>query len=136
MTQRAIPPLKKLIEPIDNLTQANLAEIRKKALRHGAWFKVLDRTERAILSLTIRCVERIKSPRLAEIVRTILIKLRDAMKGKVERIMETTGCQLAQKLSQVAQSWGNMSAQGWAKDLNFIQYLAITLMNTPAMFRI
>jgi len=136
VTQRANLLLKKLIETTGDLTQANLAEIRNKALRHGTWFRVLDRTERAILSLTIRCVERIKSPRLAEIVRTILGKLGDAMKGRVERMMETTGRQLAQKLSQVAQSWGNRSAQGWARDLNLIQYLTITLMNTPAMFRV
>jgi len=136
VTQRAIPPLKKLIETTGDLTPANLAEIRNKALRHGAWFRVLDRTERAILSLTIRCVKRIKSPRLAEIVRAILSKLRDAMKGRVERIMETTGRQLAQKLSQVARSWGNRSAQGWAEDPNFMKYLTIMLMNTPAMFRV
>jgi len=136
VTQRTIPLLKKLIETTADLTQANLAEVRNKALRHGAWFRVLDRTERAILSLTIRCVGRIKSPRLAEIVRAIVGKLRDAMKGRVERIMETTGRQLAQRLSQVAQSWGNISAKGWTEDLNFIQYLTITLMNTPAMFRV
>jgi len=136
VTQRDILPLKKLIETAGDLTQANLAEIRNKALRRGVWFRVLDRTERAILSLTIRCVERIKSPRLAEIVRAILSKLREAMKGRVERMMETTGRQLAQKLSQVAQSWGNRSAQGWAKDPNFIQYLTIALMNTPSMFRV
>jgi len=112
-----------------------LVGLRNKALRRGAWFRVLDKTERAILNLTIRCVERIKSPRLAEMVRTILSKLRDAMKGRVERLMEAVGFQLAQNLSKIAKTWGNESATQWAEDIGFIRYLVVVKMNDNALFR-
>lgn len=113
-----------------------LAEIKKKALRRRAWFKVLDETERAIVSLTIRCVERIKSPKLANIVTAIVTKLMDAMASQVERLKETVGRSLAQNLAKIALAWGNSSAKSWVEDQNFIQYLVIMRINTPRMFQV
>jgi len=112
-----------------------LAEIKRKALRRRAWFKVLDGTERAIVSLTIRCVERIQSPKLAKIVTAIVTKLKDAMTSQVERLKETVGCSLARKLSFIAQSWGYILASKWVWDSGFSQYLAVMHMNTPGMFK-
>ena len=112
-----------------------LVNIRRKAVRRRAWFRVLNRVERAIVTLTIRCVERIRSPRLAEIVKAIMIKLKEAMKSQVKRTIETVGRSLAQRLSQVVQAWGNISARRWAKDPSFMQFLAIMYVNTPRMFK-
>jgi len=112
-----------------------LVSIRNRALRRGAWFQVLSRTERAIVSLTIRCVERVRSPKLAMILRSIVSKLKEAMKSKVEQAMETTGLQLAQNLGRIAQAWGNKSAAQWAKDMGFLRYLAVVRMNENPLFR-
>lgn len=112
-----------------------LTNIRRKALRKRAWFKVLNRAERAIISLTIRCVDKIKSPKLAHIITAILAKLKEAMESKVKKLMKTAGCALAQKISKIARTWGNILAFQWARDIGFIQYLAVMQINTPAMFQ-
>jgi hypothetical protein len=49
--------------------------------------------------------------------------------------MREVGCGLAEKLSLIAQGWGNKSASDWTEDPSFVQYLAITYMNTPAIFK-
>ncbi len=113
-----------------------LVDVRRKALRQRAWFKVLNRTERAIISLTIRCVDKIKSSKLANIITAIMTKLEEAMESKVKRLMETIGCALAQKISEIARTWGNNLALKWAKNIGFIQYLAVMQINTPKMFQI
>ena len=113
-----------------------LVEIQRRAMRRRVWFKALDRAERAIVTLTIRCVDRIRSQKLAEIVKAIVAKLREAMKGRVKRLMEKVGRQLAQKLSQIAKDWGNVLAVQWAEDPGFVQYLAIMHMNTPRTFQL
>ena len=117
------------------LTQVDLASIKQRAMRKRVWFRVLSRAERTIVSLTIRCVERIRSPVLARIVTAIVHKLTDALKGVVERLMETVGRLLAEKLSRVARAWGNLSAGGWAEDPGLVQYLTIMHMNTPRVFQ-
>lgn len=113
-----------------------LLEIQRKALRRRIWFKVLDKVERAIISLTIRCVDSVRSPKLAKILKAIVIKLREAMKGKVYKLMEKVGLPLAKKLGAIARSWGNLSALSWARDSRFIHYLTIMHMNTPTFFKV
>jgi len=112
-----------------------LVEVRRKALRRRAWYRILDGAERAIVSLTIRCVEKIRSPKLAEIVTAIVTKLKDAMTSHVEKLKETVGRSLARKLSFIAQSWGYIMASKWVWDSGFSQYLAVMHMNTPRMFK-
>jgi len=92
--------------------------------------------ERAVVSLTIRCVDRIRSVKLAIIVKAIVDKLNDAVKGGVERLMETVGRLLAQKLSGIAVGWGNKSAENWMEDRGFIQFLAVSHMNTLGLYRV
>lgn len=103
-------------------------------MRRGVWFRVLNRGERGIIDLTIDCVERIRSLKLARIVVMIVNKLMDAVKGKLWRLMAEVGRPLAQKLSRIVRSWGNKSAVRWAWDLSFVRYLTVTYMNMPAMF--
>jgi hypothetical protein len=56
------------------------------------------------------------------------------MKSQMEKLAETVGCKLAQKLSLIATTWGNRSALRWAKDPNLFIYLAVELMNMPKRF--
>lgn len=117
------------IMPDTSIPVDKLVEIRRKAMRRRIWFRVLDRGEQAIVSLTIRCVKKIQSPKLAQIVTNIVAKLRQAMKSSVKQIVETVGRSLAQKLSRIAQAWGNKCAILWAEDPSFIQFLAIMQIN-------
>jgi len=120
----------------DILSVGRLVEARRTALRCGVWFRVLNRIERGILDLTVRCVDRIRSARLAKVVTAILIKLKLAMESAVERMVRVVGRSLAQKISNIALSWGNVSASQWAEDSAFARYLAVTQMNTPRLFQI
>jgi hypothetical protein len=112
-----------------------LSEIRNKALRRRVWFAVLNRTERAIVNLVIKCVRNVRSIKLAKIVDTVVNKLRDSMKGQVEKMMEKFGRPMARKISRLAQLWGNSSAASWIEDPDFFQYLVINHINSPNIFK-
>lgn len=118
------------------LTKGALAKIRSKAIRRGVWFKVLSGAERAYMGLAIRVVERVRSFLLAKVLTSILKKLLSAMESRVARIMREVGRPLAQKLSRIAQKWGNKPAVKWTDDHGFIQYLAVTHINTPATLNV
>ncbi len=118
------------------VTRDMLVSVRRMAIRKRVWFKVLSRMERAVVSLTIRCVDRIRSAKLAIIVKAIVDKLNDAVKGGVERLMDTVGRLLAQKLSGIAVGWGNESACHWVEDYGFIQFLTVNYMNTPSLYSV
>ncbi|MCK4952429.1 hypothetical protein KAS14_01390 [Candidatus Bathyarchaeota archaeon] len=92
----------------NSITVMQLVEIQRKAMRRRVWFKVLERTERAILQLTILCVNRIRSPKLTKIVKDIVVKLKEAMKGRVKKLTKL-GRKLALDLSQIALNWGRFS---------------------------
>jgi len=88
-----------------------------------------------LMNLVIRVVDRVRSLILAKLLNSAVKKLLEAMESEVVCMMRTVGRQLAQKLSKIAESWGNESAVGWAEEPGFIQYLAVSCMNTPAMFK-
>jgi hypothetical protein len=112
-----------------------LAKLRVRALRRGVWFRVLTRGERAQMELTMKVVKRIRSLFLAKVLTNIVEKLLDAMESKVSRLMREVGQPLAQKLSSIAQKWGNSSAVSWTADSGFMRYLTIMYMNTPSIFK-
>lgn len=109
---------------------SELASIKQRAMRKGVWFRVLGKVERAIIDLTIKCVQKVRSSKLTKIVATIVNKLTDASKNRLKKLMDEVGRSLAQKLIQIAQKWGNKSAVHWAEDYAFIQYLAITYVSS------
>ena len=117
------------------LSRFELTKMKVRAIRRGFWFKVLSRTERASIDLTIKVVERVRSLLLARVLGAIIRKLLDAMESRVAQVMREVGRGLAEKLSRIAQNWGNKSARHWTEDPSFVQYLAVTYMNTPAMFK-
>jgi hypothetical protein len=117
------------------LGKNELTKIKAKAMRRGSWFRVLTRAERAQMELTMRIVKRIRSFILARVVTSIVKKLLNAMESKVVRLMREVGRALAQKISRIAQKWGNKSASQWAADPGFAQYLTINCINKPTSFR-
>ena len=112
-----------------------LLGIRRKAIRSGIWFKALTKSERAILDLIPRCVDKLRSPKLIDIVAKIIVKVKNALKSPVISLMEQIGRPLAKRLSRIAQRWGNKTAKEWAEDQSFIRYLTITKMNDIPAFR-
>jgi hypothetical protein len=109
-----------------SLTREALTKLRLKALRRGAWFRDLKHSERKLLNLTIRVVEKVRSFLLAKIVSRLVCKLCEAMESRVFRLMRTEGRSLAEKISKIGEAWGNRAAKSWAKDNGFIQYLTVT----------
>jgi len=118
------------------LTRRKLSNIRTKAVRQGIWFRVLSRAERVYMELAMKVVERVRSRLVAKLLTSIIEKLLDATRTKVSCMMKEIGQAWAQKLSRIAQNWGNVSASRWVKNRGFIQYLAVTYMNTPTMFKL
>jgi hypothetical protein len=119
------------------LTREALAKVKLKALRYGVWFRKLSRDERTLMELVIRVTDKVRSFILARLLSQILNKLVEAMGGvqavigEVAHKMKTDGLRLAQRLSQIAQSWGNRSAATWPTDLGFVRYLAVMCINRP-----
>jgi hypothetical protein len=103
-----------------------ISVIKKCALRRGIWFRALSRVERGVLDLTARYVDCIRSTKLAKVVTAILEKLKLATESVVDRLVRTIGFPLAQKISDIAVSWGNCKAFEWANDLAFAKFLVIS----------
>lgn len=112
------------------LTRQGLMKIRSRARREGAWYKVLSRAERAIVDLTIKCVEKVRSPILAKtiskILRRIMKTLSEGFLDKAEKI----GHDIAKKLCKIGEAWGNNDASKWNHDEGFVKFLGVTALNT------
>jgi hypothetical protein len=111
------------------LTREALAKLRLKAVRRGVWFRDLKHSERKLLDLTIKVVQRVHSFILAKLVSRIVCKLCEAMESRILRLMKTEGRTLAEKISKIAEAWGNRAAKSWAKDSGFIQYLTVSRLS-------
>jgi len=104
--------------------------IKTRALRRRVWFKATSRLERGIVDLTIRCVERIRSPVLAgilsEIVRRILRALENGFLKRAEKI----GAKIAERVCGFALAWGNNTASSWKHDPSFVRFLGVNAVNS------
>lgn len=131
-----IPP--KDLQSVQNqgaLTRSKLVNLRAKAIRRGIWYRVLTRAERAYIELTIKVINVVRSHFLGKVLTSVIRKLLNAMESKVACFMREAGRPLAQKISRIAQNWGNASASQWVKNRGFIQYLAVTYMNAQSVFK-
>ncbi|MBS7633227.1 hypothetical protein KEJ15_06390 [Candidatus Bathyarchaeota archaeon] len=112
-----------------------ILSIRQRALRSRIWFKALNSAERAILTLAPKCVDAIKSPLLVDAVAKIIVKVAEALRSPLERFRSQVAAPLAEKISLIAQKWGNTQAKDWAFDKGFVQYLAVCKFNDVTVFR-
>ncbi len=111
------------------LGRKNLLDLKLKALRCGTWFRVLSRIDRALVDLTLKVADRIRSFTLARNILSIVKKLEEAVKSRVLYATKHVGFPLARKLSLVAQRWGNPFAKSWMSDLSFARFLAVMHIN-------
>jgi hypothetical protein len=102
-----------------------LAKVRSKAKRRRIWFRCLSKVERDILDLTIKYVEKPKSPRFIDMLAKIVVKVKASLMRPLQMLMARVGKPLARKLSMIARSWGNKDAEEWAEDESFARYLTV-----------
>jgi len=117
------------------LTKTQLIKLRLKAMRAGVWFRALPRIDRVLVDLTISVASSIRSATLAKNILTVMTKLEGLIESSLLRAFREVGLPLAQKLSSVAQKWGNIFANSWASDVSFIKFLAVMHINEPKTFK-
>jgi hypothetical protein len=117
------------------LNKTQLIKLRLRAVRAGVWFRALPRIDRALLDLTIKVASSIRSTTLAKNILTVTRKLDGLLESSLLRAFRGVAHKLAQKLSLIAQKWGNISAETWASDISFMKFLAAMHINEPKIFK-
>lgn len=116
--------------PSNIITTNQLSKLKLKAIRAGVWFKALPRLDRVLVDLTIKVADSIRSSLLAKSIFEVVTKLEHLFEGKFIRLARTVGQKLAEKVSLIAQAWGNLTAKSWSTDHSFAVYLAVMQANT------
>jgi hypothetical protein len=116
------------------LNRGQLVKLRLKAMRSGVWFRALPRIDRALVDLTIKVACEIRSCTLAKSLLTVVRKVEGLMENKLLRVVREIGLPVAQKLSLIAQKWGNAAAKNWVSD-GFAKFLAVLALNEPVLFK-
>jgi uncharacterized membrane-anchored protein YjiN (DUF445 family) len=111
------------------MTRQDLVRIKSRALRTRVWFRALSKVERAIIDLTIKCVEEIRSLTLENTISSIIDKMLESLENRFLSKVEKAGRILAENLGNIAQRWGNKTASNWKRDKNFIIYLGVNRIN-------
>jgi len=106
-----------------------LNSVKGRALRKRMWFRICNRLERGILDLTIRCVDVIKSSRLALVVGRLVCRILKACRSTFLMQVARMGRGLAETRSKIAISWGMGEASNWVGDKDFIRYLGVNAVN-------
>ena len=117
------------------LYKTQLMKLKLKAIRAGVWFKALPRIDRALVDLTIKVANSIRSTTLAKNILAVTSKLDGLLESSLLRAFRGVAHKLAQKLSSVAQKWGNLYASNWAVDVSFVKFLAVMHINEPKAFK-
>ena len=117
------------------LNKKQLIKLRLRAVRAGVWFKTLPRIDRALVDLTIKVASSVRSTTLAKNILAVTRKLEGLLESSLLRAFRGVAYKLAQRLSLIAQKWGNASAKNWAVDLSFIKFLATMHINGPKTFK-
>jgi hypothetical protein len=117
------------------LNKAQLVKLKLKAMRAGVWFRALPRIDRALVDLTIKVASNVRSVTLAKSLLAVMRKLEGIMESRLSRALREVGFPLAQKLSLVAQKWGNTSAKSWSSDSSFVNFLGVMHINEPKTFK-
>jgi hypothetical protein len=119
------------------IDKAQLVKLRLKAMRFGVWFKALRRIDRVLFDLTIKVVRyTVRSVALVKSIRVVMGKLEGLLESGLSRVIREVGFPLAQKLSSLAQKWGNTSANEWSSDSSFVSFLVVLSINEPKTFKL
>lgn len=105
-------------------------QIKTRSLRQRVWFNTLSKVERAIVDLTIKCVERVRSNILARTVSTIVKKLLKCLDEGFMTRAEKVGYAIAEKICTLGESWGNETCSTWKYEKSFSRFLGVNALNT------
>lgn len=111
-------------------TRQDLVIIKSRALRTGVWFRALSKVERAIIDLTIKCVDKVRSTVLARTISTIVSKILQSLEEDFMTRAERIGHEIAERLCTVGERWGNKACSTWKCDKCFIEFLGVSVLNT------
>ena len=111
------------------LNRMQLLRFKHKAMRAGVWFKALLRIDRALVDLTIKVAENIRSHYLAKCILAVVGKLEGLLESSVLSSLRLVGRPLAEKISLIAQKWRHASAKNWATDESLAVFLAVMHTN-------
>ena len=109
-----------------------LVGLRRRALRRGLWYGVLDSLDRGFYNLTCVVVDRVESETLSRVLLGIVLKLRDALKGEFARLVESLGVRRAWEAAGSAVEWGYGAAWAWRRDMGFARFLAVVEFYAPS----
>ena len=109
------------------ITSQHIRRVKIIALRNGRWFK-LHPGERAIINLTIKILNYIRS----ELLIKILLKIFDKISLKISYIYKAywIGVKILEKKLETARKIGRLK-----KDIKYIIYLGIWYLSTPIYYR-
>lgn len=120
-----------------------LSTLKTKSIRsNNSYYRILTIEKRRFIDAVIQTVNKIQSPLLVKALTPIAEKLLQAIGGIQKLVghltyeMQTYGAPLAQKISQLANGWGNKAASKWATDQEFIRYLAVLEINNLPIYRV
>jgi len=121
------------------LKRKPLLRLMRFGQRGGCLLKILSASEYMFVKLVVKLKDEVRSFILARALAPIVKKLLEGSQavrelmikvvGEVDYWMRSKGRGLAEKISRVAQRWGNKSASKWPGDTGFIRYL--TIMSLP-----
>lgn len=111
------------------LTRRTLVRIKVKALRCKVWFGAASALERAIVDLTIHCVERVRSRVLAQILLKVVSKILKTLENGFMDKAETVGHEIAVRLCSIAEGWGREECFIWRNDRAFFRFLGVNALN-------
>ena len=123
------------LEPTSIYNRRGLVMLKSRALRRNVWFRALSTLERGLINSVIQTVRRVRSPLLVKVLFTIVKKLTNALETRVTRMTREIGKPLANRISLLAQAWGNISAVKWSADRRFIRFLTVISMNASSTKR-
>jgi hypothetical protein len=101
-----------------------LCSLKRKALRHRVWYSALRRIDRILLDLTVKVADQVRGSALINALVSVIEKLESAFENRMTHVLSSVGFPLAQKLSLLAQKWGNKLAIKWVS-ASFARFLAV-----------
>jgi len=111
-------------------TRQDLVKVKSRALRMRVWFRALSRVERAIIDLTIKYVEKVRSSVLAGMISTIIGKILQSLEEGFVVRAEKVGRKIVEELCAIGERWGNKACSTWECDRCFIIFLGVSALNT------
>lgn len=105
-------------------------KIKSRALRTRVWFRALSRVERAIVDLTIKCVENVRSTVLARAISTIVDRILQYLEEGFMTKAEKIGREIVEELCVIGLRWGNKNCSTWESDRRYVRFLGVNTLNT------